>query len=62
MTVVLEKHIKETDAIEGLINYINSFDPELFVTQQFSTQPDADFHVVEIRLSTLKQIADRMSI
>ena len=60
MTVILEKLIKETDVAEGLSNYVNSFDPELFVTQQFSTQPGADCHVVEIRLSTLKMIADRI--
>ena len=62
MTIVLEKHIETTDVISGLREYINSFDPDLFVLREFATQKDADHFIVEIRLSTLKKIADSLTI
>lgn len=60
MTVVLEKNIDKTDAITGFLNYIDSYDQELFVTQPLSTEPGANSYIVEVRLSTLKLIADRL--
>jgi hypothetical protein len=60
MTVILEKNIRETDAITGFLDYIDSYDPELFVTHPFSTEPGANSYIVEVRLSTLKLIADRL--
>lgn len=62
MTVVLEKKMAETDTISGFLEYIDSFDPELFSIQQFQSQPGSDSYTVEVRLSTLKKIADQIRL